>query len=85
MAETVAIVSAVTALFAVALGPLVSMWAAQRQSRVTVLSANRQAWINTLRELIAEYISISGLVHAGDWSTRTEIEFDQKNGETRTA
>jgi len=78
MAETVAIISAVTALFAVLLGPLVSMWAAQRQSRVAVLSANRQAWINTLRDLISEYMSISGLIHAGDWSSRTEIEFDQK-------
>lgn len=76
--ETIAVISAVTALLAVLLSPLVSLWAAQRQSRVTVLSANRQAWINTLRDLIAEYISITGLVHAGDWSSRTEIEFDQK-------
>jgi hypothetical protein len=78
MAETVAIISAVTALFAVLLGPLVSMWAAQRHSRVAVLSANRQVWINALRDLISEYISISGLIHAGDWSNRTEIEFDKK-------
>ena len=78
MAETVAVVAAITALFAVLLGPLVSIWVAQRQIRVTVLSANRQTWINTLRDLIAEYISISALVHAGDWSSRTEVEFDQK-------
>lgn len=76
--ETIAVISAVTALLAVLLSLLVSLWAAQRQSRVTVLSANRQAWINTLRDLIAEYISITGLMHAGDWSSRTEIEFDQK-------
>jgi hypothetical protein len=76
--ETIAVISAVTALLAVLLSPLVSLWAAQRQSRVTVLSANRQAWINTLRDLIAEYISITDLMHAGDWSSRTEIEFDQK-------
>ena len=78
MAETVAVVAAITALFAVVLGPLVSIWVAQRQIRVTVLSANRQTWINTLRDLIAEYLSISALVHAGDWSSRTEVEFDQK-------
>jgi hypothetical protein len=78
MAETIAIISAVTALCAVLLGPLVSMWTVQRQSRVAVLSTNRQAWINALRDLISEYISISGLIHAGDWSNRTEIEFDQK-------
>lgn len=78
MVETIAIISAVTALLAVLLGPLVSMWATQRQSRVAVLAANRQAWINALRDLISEYVSISGLMHAGDWSKRTEIEFDQK-------
>jgi len=78
MVESIAIISAVTALLAVLLGPLVSLWAAQRQSRVAVLSANRQAWINALRDLISEYVSISGLMHAGDWSNRTEIEFDQK-------
>ena len=60
--ETIAVISAVTALLAVLLSPLVSLWSAQRQSRVTVLSANRQAWINTLRDLIAEYISITGLM-----------------------
>lgn len=76
--ETIAVISAVTALLAVLLSPLVSLWAVQRQSRVSVLSSNRQAWINTLRDLIAEYISITGLMHAGDWSSRTEIEFDQK-------
>lgn len=77
-ADVIALVASITALFAVVLGPLVSIWAAQRQSRVTVLSANRQAWINNLRELISEYISISGLIHAGDWSGRTETDFDQK-------
>lgn len=78
MAETVAVIAAITALFAVLLGPLVSIWVAKWQSRVTVLSANRQAWINALRESIAEYFSITALIHAGDWSARTEVEFDQK-------
>ena len=78
MAETITIISAATALVAVLIGPLVSIWIAKRQSRVTVLSANRQAWINILRDLIAEYISITSLIHAGDWSSRTETEFDQR-------
>ncbi len=78
MSETVALVSAITALCAVVLGPLVSLWAAQKQSRVAVLSGNRQAWINTLRDLIAEYISIVAVVHAGDWVHKSEEEFDQK-------
>ncbi len=76
--NTIAIISAVTALFAVILGPLVTLLAARMQSRVAVLSANRQAWINALRDLVSEYVSISGLIHAGEWSSRTEIEFDKQ-------
>lgn len=78
MVETLAILSAATALFAVVLGPIVSLWAARRQSRVTVLSANRQAWINTLRDLIAECMAISGFIHIADWSDRKQSEFDEK-------
>lgn len=78
MVEALAILSAATALFAVVLGPLVSIWAARRQSRVSVLSANRQAWINTLRDLIAECMAISGFIHIADWSDRKQSEFDEK-------
>lgn len=78
MVEALAIFSAATALFAVVLGPLVSLWAARRQSRVTVLSANRQAWINTLRDLLAECMAISGFIHCADWSDRKQSEFDEK-------
>jgi hypothetical protein len=76
--EVLAILSAATALIAVVMGPLVSLWAARRQSRVTVLSANRQAWINTLRDLIAECVAISGFIHIADWSDRKQSEFDEK-------
>lgn len=78
MVEVLAIFSAATALFAVVLGPLIALWAARRQSRVTVLSANRQAWINTLRDLIAECMAISGFIHIADWSERKQVEFDEK-------
>ncbi len=78
MVEALAIFSAATALFAVVLGPLVSLWAARRQSRVTVLSANRQAWINVLRDLLAECMAISGFIHIADWSNRKQSEFDEK-------
>ena len=78
MVEALAILSAATALFAVVLGPLVSLWAARRQSRVAVLSANRQAWINTLRDLLAECMAISGFIHIADWSERKQSEFDEK-------
>ncbi len=78
MVEVLAILSAATALFAVVLGPLVSLWAARRQSRVVVLSANRQAWINTLRDLLAECMAISAFIHIADWSERKQSEFDEK-------
>ena len=78
MVEVLAILSAATAIIAVVMGPLVSLWAARRQSRVTVLSANRQAWINTLRDLIAECMAISGFIHIADWSDRKQSEFDEK-------
>ena len=58
-ASTIAIISAVTALCAVVLGPLVSLWSANRQSRVAVLSTNRQAWINALREALAEFAALA--------------------------
>jgi hypothetical protein len=59
-ANAVAVISAIAALCAVVLGPLVSLWAARRQSRVSVLSSNRQAWINSLREQVAEFIALAG-------------------------
>ena len=59
MAEVVAVIAAITALCAVLLGPLVSLWAGQRQTRVAVLANNRQAWINSLRDAFAEFVSLS--------------------------
>ena len=78
MNETIALVATITALLAVLLGPLVSIWVAQKQARVSVLSTNRQAWINGLRDDISEFISICVLVHCGTWSDRGEKEFDDK-------
>ncbi len=78
MVETIALVAAVTALCSVLLGPLVSLWVAQKQASVSVLSANRQAWINTLRDQIAEFLSILAVIHAGEWGQRTEKEYDEE-------
>lgn len=78
MNEAIALISIITALFAVILGPLVSMWVAQKQARVSVLSTNRQAWINNLRDQVSEFISICALFHAGDWTNRADNEFDDK-------
>jgi hypothetical protein len=54
MSEAIALFSAITALCAVILGPLVALWAERNRTKVAVLSVNRQAWINELRDLIAE-------------------------------
>ena len=52
------LVSACTALMASVVGPLVALAVAKRQFNATVLSANRQKWIETLRDLLAELISV---------------------------
>ena len=57
MNETAHIITAATALVAVIVGPIVSLWVARRQIRASVISANRQAWVNALRESIAEFLS----------------------------
>jgi hypothetical protein len=62
MTETIALISAITALCAVILAPLVSMWTTDNQARVSVRSTNRQAWINSLRDTIAEFSSIGWMI-----------------------
>lgn len=53
----ISLVSACTALVASVVGPLVALVVAKRQFNATVLSANRQKWIEMLRDLLAELIS----------------------------
>lgn len=52
------LVSACTALVASILGPAVTLAVAKRQFSASVLSANRQKWIESLRDLLAELISL---------------------------
>ena len=52
------LVSACTALVASIAGPIVTLAVARRQFSATVLSANRQRWIDTLRDMLAELISL---------------------------
>ncbi len=54
---SIAVISSITALCAVLIGPLVALWAANIQTRVAVLSNNRQTWINNLRDAISEFSS----------------------------
>jgi hypothetical protein len=63
------LVSACTALVASIAGPFVTLVVAKRNFNATVLSANRQKWIETLRETLAELISllITALVVKDNW------------------
>ena len=54
------LVSACTALVASIAGPFVTLAVAKRQFSASVLSANRQKWIETLRDTLSELISILG-------------------------
>lgn len=69
MNNTVQIITAATALAAVIVGPGVSIWVTKRQIRASVVSTNRQTWLNDLRNSIAEYLAevnlASSIKHAG--------------------
>jgi hypothetical protein len=51
-------VTAITALVAVVVGPLLSIYVARKQINTEALSKNRQEWINKLRNELAELITI---------------------------
>jgi hypothetical protein len=53
----ISVISAATALVASIVGPLVTLSVGRRQFAATVLSTNRQRWIDMLRESLAELVS----------------------------
>lgn len=55
------LVSASTALVASVVGPLVTLNVAKRQFSATAISQNRHKWIETLRDALAELISLLAL------------------------
>jgi hypothetical protein len=54
-----ACISALVALVVAATTPFVSFAVAKRQIRATVISTNRQAWINALRDDLAEMLELA--------------------------
>jgi hypothetical protein len=68
------LVSACTALVASIAGPIVTLAVARRQFNANVLSANRQKWIETLRDMLSEWISI--LATAAVVRTTWKTEWD---------
>ena len=61
MSDIGSVIAAATALVAVVLGPIVSVYVVRRQIRATVVSTNRQAWINDLRNTIADWLTAEQL------------------------
>jgi hypothetical protein len=68
----ISLVSACTALVASVAGPLVTLTVARRQFNANVLSANRQKWIEALRDLLAELVSllVAALVMRSKWKEK---------------
>ena len=71
-ALVISMISACTALVASIVGPFVTLAVARRQFNATVLSANRQKWIESSRDLLAELISllVAALIIKERWKER---------------
>ncbi|MDB5482969.1 MAG: hypothetical protein JWO83_4022 [Caulobacteraceae bacterium] len=67
------LITALTALVASILGPLVTLSVARHQFRANVLSTNRQKWIDTFRDRLADLLSVMNAAQviksasAGPW------------------
>jgi hypothetical protein len=59
---TITFLTASTALIAGVAGPIVSISVARQQFRASVISNNRERWIEALRDAISEYIAIVTIV-----------------------
>lgn len=53
------VLSLIVAVLAVFFGPLIQLFIAKAHIRASVLSANRQRWIDQLREQVAELITLA--------------------------
>ena len=56
-------ISALTALAAVILSPVVSIYVVKKQINATVVSMNRQKWIDDLRDQLSELISLLNYIN----------------------
>lgn len=71
MDKYIPIISAITALLAIIIGPFVTLYIARRQIKSNVLLPNRQKWINTLRDELSNYLAIMART-AGATASRTD-------------
>jgi hypothetical protein len=70
--SAIGLISASTALVASVVGPVITLTVARRQFNATVISSNRQKWSETLRNTLAELISLvrAALVVKSNWKER---------------
>jgi uncharacterized Tic20 family protein len=61
--QYLSIISAITALIAVIIGPFVSWKIAKRQISASTVSASRQQWINNLRDTVADFLTKTSMVY----------------------
>jgi hypothetical protein len=57
--DPLSLITASTALVASVVGPYSTLVVARRQFKASVLSANRQKWIDTFRDRLAQLLSIA--------------------------
>ena len=62
MQEYISIVSAVTALLAVIVGPIISIYVAKKQVRANTVAVFRQQWIDSLREDLSQFLSLFEII-----------------------
>jgi hypothetical protein len=70
--SVISLISASTALVASVVGPVIALTVARRQFNATAISSNRQKWIETLRDTLAELIALArgALVVKSSWKDK---------------
>lgn len=58
LAARAAILSAIAAVAALVISPFITFWTTRAQIRANLVSANRQAWINALRDDLSELFEL---------------------------
>jgi uncharacterized membrane protein len=82
MVINTAFVSSITALVAVIVSPIVTVYVSKKQIKSSVVSINRQQWINRLRDEIARFVQ--EVKHVPSAYAADAINFEQatsKHGE----
>jgi hypothetical protein len=83
MFDPVTLTAIATALAATLISPFVSVYVARRQIRASLVSANRQAWINALRDDLSELFQILEalfILRPGTLSGEEEIKHLMERG-----